>query len=133
MLDQLLEELMTMKPRDDFTTLDWANTKAAEFDAQNAFEEHIREKGVELIALCCEHGIPCLFSATIADNHERTICATLLGSGIVDGSDANPMSRTSAQMLMAYLVLQSNGMSETIDRVAEVSAYYDSKKERGNL
>ena len=29
MLDQLLEELMAAKPRDGFTGLDWANTKAA--------------------------------------------------------------------------------------------------------
>ena len=134
MLEQLLKELLSAgKSHNAFSAEDWSKVKAAEFDEQAAFDEHIRDKGHELMALCREHGIPCLFAAVVADNSERTVTASLMGSGIVDGSDANPMSRTTFQMLMAYATLQSNGMAEVIDRVAEVAAYYDTKKARGNI
>jgi hypothetical protein len=132
MLDQLLKELMAMKPSEGFTGLDWANTKAAEFDAQNAFEEHIREKGAELVALCREHGIPCLFSAIIAEDSKRSVYATLLGSGIQLGSDAHPLSRTGSQLMMAYSVLDAKNMKETIDRVAEIATCYKMKVKKGN-
>lgn len=132
MLDQLLKELMAIKPRESFTGLDWANTKAAEFDAQNAFEEHIREKGAELVALCREHGIPCLFSAIIAEDSDRSVYATLLGSGIKRGSDAHPLSRTGSQLMMAFSVLEAKTMKDTIERVAEIAAYYEMKKQKGN-
>lgn len=130
MLEQLLESLL--KPRQAFSAKDWAHIKSAEFDSTAAFEEHIRHKGMELTQLCREHGIPCVFFATLADNHSTTTSAVLMGSGIAEGSDANPMSRTTMSQLLCYAMAESRGTDEAIEHFTEILAAYAIKRELGN-
>lgn len=134
MFEQLMKELMEAVPkRQGLSTMDWARTKAAEFDAGDAFEEHIREKGAELLDLCREHGIPAMFTAITADNSDLTTSATIMGSGIAKGSDAHPMSRTSHHLLMAYAIMNSNDIEDMLNAISDVAAHYELKKKLGNL